>query len=345
MKSLSFRIFCIVLIPGFILSSCLKESDPVPQKLLKVGLVSGLGGFSDAGFNQNILLGFQNAADDFPMMFQARECMTAGDFTVNINYFLANKFDLINTTGYNAAQATISAANSNPNTAFAILDYSAATIPANLVCAVFDVDQSSFPCGFLAAWWSYNKNMIDPVAGFVAGPDIPGIRQFSVSYIHGVAYFNSLYNKNVQTLGYFANSFTDTLQGARLADSLLKQNVSTVFAFAGQTGNGALYKVKDAGKWAIGVDVDQYFSIPQVGPALLTSCMKELSNMIYGIIKTFYYQDFPGGTTIHGNLSNLGVGMAPYHNYKNQIPDSVRAAINTIEVGIKNGTIRTGWPE
>ena len=345
MKAFSCLLCCIALMLGVFLSSCLKVPAPVPQQVLKIGLVGGLGGFSDAGFNQNIMTGFQNAANDFPMLCQARESRTVADFTLNINYFLSNGFNLIITLGSDAAQATIDAAKANPGTDFVILDYSMATPPANLLCAVFDVDQSSFPCGFLAAWWAFKQDQTDPLAGFVAGPDIPEIRQFSVSYTNGIAYFNSLYKKNVQTLGYFATSFSDTLQGANLADSLLKQNINTIFAFAGKTGNGALYKVREAGKWAIGVDVDQYFSIPQVGPVLLTSCMKELDNIIYDILSAYYNQNFPGGTSIHGNLGNGGVGMAPFHDYDPLIPDSIKLAIDNIQTGIKNGTIKTGWPE
>ncbi len=345
MKRLFFAWFCIMLITVVFLSSCLKVADPNPQHILRIGLVSGIGGFSDAGFNQNILSGFKLAAIDFPMYCQARESMSAEDITSNINYFIANSFEMIITVGFDASQATITAAGSHQGTSFVIIDYTMASPPSNLLCASFDVDQSSFPCGFLAAWWALKQNQTDARVGFVAGPEIPNIRQFSVSYTHGVSYFNSLYKKNVQVMGYFANSFNDSLQGVRLADSLLKNNAHTIFAFAGKTGNGALYKIKQAGKWAIGVDADQYYSIPEVSGILLTSCMKGLSSFTYDILRNYYYNKFAGGTVIYGTLSNGGVGMAPFHNYDLQIPDSVRQAISTIETGIKNGTISTGWPE
>ncbi|MCX6282959.1 MAG: BMP family ABC transporter substrate-binding protein [Bacteroidetes bacterium] len=327
------------------MTSCLKVKDPVPQTIIKVGLVSGLGGFNDAGFNHAILSGLQQIAYDFPMLCQARETLTTADFATNINYFISSSYNLIVTSGYDAAQATVAAAIANPNTDFIILDYYMASPPANLLCAVFDVDQSSFPCGFLAAYWALKQNQVNHIAGFVAGTDIPTIRQFSVSYSHGVAYFDSIYRKNVGVLGYFATSFNDSLQGSRLADSLLKQNISTVFTFAGKTGNGALYKVKEAGKYAIGVDVDQYYSIPAVGPVLLTSCMKGLGNMTYSLLRNFYYNHFPGGTIVHGTLDNGGVGIAPFHNFDSQVPDSIKVALNTVISGIKNGTIKTGWSQ
>ena len=336
---------CVLLILVFILSSCLKTSDPKPQPVLKIGLVGGLGGFSDAGFNQNILAGFQKVARDFPVICESYEPKTITDFPLGIQHFLTNGFDLIITAESDAAQATVNAANTNPGTDFVIIDYSMASPPPNLLCAVFDVDQASFPCGFLAAWWAYRQNYSNPVAGFVAGPEMPEIRQFSVSYSHGIDYFNDRYNKNVVVLGYYASSFSDTLQGAKLADSLFRQNASILFAFAGKTGNGALYKVKDAGKWAIGVDVDQFYSIPPVAPVLLTSCMKELDVMVYDILNKYYNHIFPGGSVIHGNLNNNGVGISPFHYYDTLIPDSIKTALAGISAGIRNGTIKTGWPE
>ena len=146
-------------------------------------------------------------------------------------------------------------------------------------------------------------------------------------------------------MGCYASSFGDTLEGARLADSLLKLNAYPIFAFAGKTGNGALYKVKEAGRWAIGVDVDQYNSIPAVGSVLLTSCMKELGVVTYAILTDYTLGKFAGGTVIHGNLANYGVGLAPFHEYELFIPDSINRTINTIENWIIAGTIKTGWPE
>jgi basic membrane protein A len=345
MKKLYALEICAMLTLVFIFTSCSKKSDPVPLPTLKIGLVSDLGGFSDAGFNQALLYGFQAASRDFPISSEARESKFQEDIASNIGYFVTKGFDLIITAGFNAAEATINAANANPGIDFVIIDYSIANPPANLLCAVFDVDQASFQCGFLAAWWALKQSPADPVTGFVAGPEIPEIRQFAVSYSKGVTYFNTAYYKNVRTIGHYATSFSDSLQGVELADSLIGQNASVIFAFAGPTGNGALYKVKEAGKWAIGVDVDQFFTIPSVAPILLTSCMKALDVIIYNIIYSYYNYYYPGGTVIHGNLNNGGVGIAPFHYFDGMIPNSIKTALSDIATGIKSGTIYTGWPE
>jgi len=91
--------------------------------------------------------------------------------------------------------------------------------------------------------------------------------------------------------------------------------------------------------------VDQFISIPQVGTVLLTSCMKALNVMVYNVIYGYTNSVFAGGTVVHGKLSNSGVGIAPFHDYDAQIPDSIKTALVSIESGIKDGTIKTGWPE
>ncbi|PKP23372.1 MAG: hypothetical protein CVU06_08590, partial [Bacteroidetes bacterium HGW-Bacteroidetes-22] len=283
--------------------SCTKDTESDPQPLVKVGLVGGLGGYNDAGFNQNILQGFQRAAIDYQLSPKIYECTSAADFLTGISFFVQEDYDLIITSGYDAAEATLEAANANPSISFILIDYQMDNPPANLQCIVFDVDQSSFPCGFLAAWWADIQAPENPVAGFVGGPEIPEIRQFSISYLAGINYYNAFYTRQVNGIGCYAGTFTDTLVGARLADSLIQQGASVIFAFAGKTGNGVLHKVKESGKWAIGVDVDQYLSIPEVGPYLLTSCMKELDAIVYTAIGKYCTQSFTGGTVSHCNLS------------------------------------------
>lgn len=324
------------------LSSCVKN-DYTPR--LKVGLVCGVGTFNDRGFNQQALVGLNAASAVVPIDWEARESGSAALIDSNIRYFMRNNFDLIITLGFDAAQATMNAVTSHPSVKFLLLDYTFTVLPGNLECVNFQVDQASFPCGFLAAWWAAQKNLANPKIAYVAGPNIPEIQQFTVSYAKGVDYFNTQYNKSVRVSGANATGFNDTLQGARLADSLINLGADVVFACAGKTGNGALYKVKEASKYGIGVDVDQYISIPEVGPSLLTSCMKRLDRIIKSEVINTYYDQFRGGQIILCTLANQGVEMAPYHDFDPLIPAEIKSAVNAVKTGIMNGTISTGWPQ
>lgn len=329
-----------ILLPMLILTSCKKDDK---KESLKVGLVLGIGSLDDKGFNQQAYEGLLAAAEEISIAWEVRESGSEEDLISNINYFTCKGVDVVITLGFQVAQPTLDAAYSFPGIKFLLLDYSFPDLPANMACVTFQVDQASFPCGFLAAYQALSKNPLNPVAGYVAGPDYPGIRQFTKSYSAGVAYFNSLYGQNVTVKGANAGNFDDTLRGAQLADSLMQLETEVIFACAGKTGNGALYKVLEKGKTAIGVDTDQHESIPQVGSVLLTSCMKHLNEAVINEIKLISCGEYSGGQTINYNLINKGVGLAPYHDFETLIPDSIKQAVLDIRQGIINGTIGTGW--
>ena len=348
MKRLTYltsMLLALAVIAGLSVSSCKKNTEEPPPPVLKIGLLGGVAGFDDHGFNESALLGLQRAAVELGLYTEAVECNQPADYAANIDYFVKNNFNLIIALGFDAAKATAIAATNNPSIKFGLIDFSQSGAPSNLQCAVFDVDQASFPCGFLAAYWANLKTPSYAATGYIAGPDIPEIRQFSKSYEQGILYFNSKYNKKIRNFGFNSISFSDSTEGARLADSLIRLGSEVIFTFAGTTGIGALHQIKQSGKWGIGVDVDQYYSIPEVGSILLTSCMKRLDKTVYEMVYSFATGNFTGGQTTHWNLENSGVEMAPFHDYETLIPDSIKVALGEIKAGIINGTINTGWPK
>jgi basic membrane protein A len=91
------------------------------------------------------------------------------------------------------------------------------------------------------------------------------------------------------------------------------------------------------------VDVDQYFTLPNEKDILITSCMKRLDNAVFGVTEAMLNDEFPGGSVYVGTLTNDGVGLAPYHDFEDQIPDELKQEVDAIIEGIKAGEIDTGW--
>ena len=321
-------------------SSCKKTPDPEP---LKVGLVAGLSDLDDGGFNEQAIAGLTNVSGTVSVIWEARESHDKEGIEANIHFFAEYGYDVVITLGYDAAQYTLDAAVAYPSVKFMLLDFTFDSLPSNMVCATFRVDQASFPCGFLAAYWAWKQKPAGAAVGYVAGPDIPTIRQFTTSFTKGVEYFTTQYDIPVSVSGYNCVSFSDTLEGARAADSLIQQGAEVIFACAGQSGNGALYKVKELSKTGIGVDSDQYYSLPQVGHYLITSCMKNLDAVIVAEITDITEDKFHGGQTLVTDLVGSGVGLAPYHDYDTLIPDTIKQAVISIKSAIIAGTLSTGW--
>ncbi len=319
------------------LSSCKKKE---PEQ--RIGLVSGFGSLHDGGFNEMALNGLIAADEKLAIIWEVKECNSIAEMDSNV-WFHARDKDIIIAMGYDATLPMVAAAKAYPLKKFILLDNAVPDPPENLTCTVYQVDEASFPCGYLAAWWSNQKDSVNPAVGYVAGPKIPGIDQFTQSFAKGIEYYNSRYHKSVTLYGVNASSFTDTLQGAHLADSLIQKGADLIFACGGHMGNGALYKSKELGISAIGVDTDQYFTIPAVASSLLTSCMKKLDVSVTMELTSIFNGQFHGGQTQYYDLENNGVDLAPYHDYESQISNTIKQEIQAIKSGIKNGTISTGW--
>ena len=238
--------------------------------------------------------------------------------------------------------AVVAAAKKYPNSKFVLVDTEISEAQTNVISILFSVDEAAYPLGFLSAWWADKQGAENPATCYVGALEIPQIMQFAEPFGNGVISYNEKYEKNVAHFGAYAGDFFNADLGKHLADSLVLLGAEVIFGVGSETGNGALLKAKELGKVGIGVDVDQYISFPEVSDILLSSAMKGLGNAIYAVVKSFNNDGFTGGVYL-GNLSNEGVGIASYHDFENQIPDSIKLEIEKIKTGIIDGSISTGW--
>jgi basic membrane protein A len=311
---------------------------------LKVGMVSDVGGIDDASFNQNTWEGLQNAATDFGVSSQFIESAAQADYEKNIIEFAEQDYDLIFTVGFLLGDATGKMAVQYPDIDFSIVDYSYDPAIPNVEGILFNVDEAAFPIGYLAAGWAVLKDPADPKVGYVGGMQIPPVEQFIVAYEAGVKYYNEQKGTNVGVSGVYVGDFESPDKGKVAGKSLLDEGVDVIFGVGGKTGNGGLTAAKEAGKWGIGVDVDQYYTLPNEKDILISSCMKRMDNAVYGVVEQLVNDEFAGGTNYIGTLTNGGVALAPYHDFEGQIPADLDAEVKAIQQGIIDGTIKTGWP-
>jgi basic membrane protein A len=310
---------------------------------LKVGMVSDVGGIDDASFNENTWAGLQRADEELAVCSQFIESQAQADYEKNITEFAEQNYDMIITVGFLLGDATQKMAEQYTNIKFGIIDYAYDPPIPNVAGIVFNVDEAAFPIGYLAAGWAELKDPADPQVGYVGGMQIPPVEQFIVAYEAGVAYYNQQKGSNVQVKGVYVGDFEAPDQGKIQGNSLIDEGVDVIFGVGGKTGNGGLTAAKERGKWGVGVDVDQYFTLPNEKDILITSCMKRLDNAVYSVVDSTLQGNFPGGSVYVGTLENGGVGLAPYHDFENEIPDSLKQEVDTIVQGIKAGTIDTGW--
>jgi basic membrane protein A and related proteins len=303
---------------------------------LKIGMVTDIGKLGDKSFNDSAWAGVEAGAEAVGGEARVIETVDPNDYERNIGQFIAEDYDVIVTVGFGLGEQTITAAQANPDIHFIGVDqFQAETIP-NLTGLVFEEDKAGFLVGALAALYSKSGSI-----GAVLGTDaVPPVWRFGEGYRAGALYAKP--DINIQTVYHndvgFDKTFSDPEWGRATALSMLDQGVDVVFGGGGTTGNGALVGVAeraDTGAAAIGVDTDQYFTVPEAQAVLLTSAIKVIDQGVADLI-----QQVADGT-IQGGNSVGDVGIAPYHDFDSKVPAEVKARIDEIRTQLEDGSLQT----
>ncbi len=311
---------------------------------LKVGMVSDTARFDDAGFNQSCREGLERAARELKVEAVFCESLTAGDYESNLVAMVQARCGLVIGVGSLMHAAMARVANRNPDVKFALVDSTFYPPMFNVQSLVFSVEEAAFPAGFLAAAWADYMDPDNARVGFVGGVKMDAVRQFVVPYQAGVACFNRKYGKNVPVFGDYVGSFEDVERGRALGAALAAEGVDVIFGVGGHTGVGALKAAHEAGRWGIGVDVDQFDSLPEVRDCLLTSCLKRMDNAVFATVQDVLEGRFEAGGTRVGTLANGQVGLAPFHAYEPLIPEQIRKDLDQLLQAVRAGNTAVGWP-
>ncbi len=312
--------------------------DCASEKVFCVGLVTDIGKINDKSFNQSAWEGVWQAHQDLGAQVQYIETADAKDYVKNIAAFGDLGYDVIVTVGYTLSEATLTAAQTYPKTDFIGVDQFQTETVAGVAGLNFPEDKAGFLVGALAAMMSKTHQI-----GAVCGTDnVPAVWRFGEGYKAGAAYADQ--QKSTSTEVYVIyhsndeNAFTDPEWGAQTARTMMDQGADTIFGCGGVTGNGAITAAAQAGAYSIGVDVDQYNTLPEAAPRMLSSAIKLITPGVFALIKLSKEGNFPSGNYF-GN-----VGYAPFHALENEVPAEVKAEMDKIDTGLLDGSIKTDVP-
>ena len=342
MKKYLYLLVAALLVASFALVG---PEPTVAQKPFKVGMVSDVGGIDDASFNQNTWEGLKRAKEELGVEATFLESQAQADYENNITEFAEQGYDMIITVGFLLGDATYKMAKVYPDVKFAIVDYPSTPELTNLQGIIFDTDEAALPVGYLAAAMADLVDPDGPMVGYVAGMQIPTVEIFIVAYEQGVKLYNKNYNRNVKFTGVYVGDFEAPDEGKIQGQSLIDEGVDIILGVGGKTGNGGLAAAKENGKLGIGVDVDQYYTLPNEKDILVSSTIKRLDNAVYSVIKEALEGKFQGGTNYIATLANGGVGMAPFHDFEDKVPENIKADLEKIQQEIIAGELWTGWGE
>lgn len=320
------------------------EAAPAPAANIKIGLVTDVGRVNDRSFNQSAWDGVKQVGSALGLTegdgFKYIETQDSKDYADNIQQFVDAGFNVIVTVGFALGEATTKAAQENPDIYFIGVDQFQGEALPNLTGLVFHEDQSGFLAGALAAQLSKTGTI-----AAVLGTDlVPPVVAFGTGYELGAKYINP--DITVLTTyhpGEISQAFVDPEWGAATAKQALDQKADVIFGAGGSTGNGALQEVAAApgagvDVFCIGVDTDQWETLPAAHPCLVSSAMKLITPSVVELIKT-YAAD---GTMTSGNYFG-GAGLAPFHDFEDKIPQEVKDKLDEIAAGLADGSLTTGY--
>jgi basic membrane protein A and related proteins len=324
------------------------EAPPAAMSKPKIGVVIDAGGESDKSFNEYTLKGAREAAQAANLDFAYVGSEVGGDFEQQIEKLIADGTDLVITVGFRQGEATAKSARRHPDVKFAILDhsyspgsgcpetvtdcYTAEGGLSNVTSLLFAEDQVAYLAGVLAGCMTKTGTVAT-----VAGVEIPPVVRFVTGFQNGARSANP----GVVALNQYIPDFNDPASGKVVGQGFIRQGADVIFGAGGNTGNGGLLAAKEAGVMAIGVDIDQYFSYPEVKEALLTSASKKVDVAASAAVKSFVEGQLAPGIRL-ADLSNGGVGLAPYHDWGSKIPQECKDKIEAAEQAIKANPSVTG---
>ena len=320
-------LICIVI--ALISTGC-DQPQQKQEKSLKVSMVLDTGGDRDHGFNEYSLKGAMDASVEADIDFDYLASESTAIFERNIDKVIAEGADLIFTVGFSLANATAKAAQRYPDRHFVIMDY--AYFPgngcsesvqdcyteeggfSNVTSLIFAEDQPAYLAGALAACMSQSD-----IIASVAGYEIPPVVRFEEGFEKGARWVKP----DIVTYKRYIPDFNDADTGHVVAMDFISKGADVLFCPGGSTGLGGLRAATEAGVMAVGVDVDQYLTFPDAGSALITSVMKNVDIAANITVKTFAAGELKAGIQSF-DLRNNAVGLAPYHEWQEKIPQQCR---------------------
>jgi len=320
-----------------LLAACAPAATP---EAFRVGMVTDVGGIDDKSFNATSWHGMELAADELGVEVAYLESQQQTDYAANITQFIDQGYDMIITVGFLLGEDTATFAQQNPDVKFAIVDFAYDPPIDNVLGLTFATDEAAFLAGYLAAGMTKTGKV-----GTFGGIEIPPVTIFMVGFQSGVEYYNQQHGTNVEVLGMdlFVGNFESTDDGRRAGEDLISEGADIIMPVAGPVGLGTAAAVQEhPGTMLIGVDTDWCVSAEEYCPVVLTSVLKNMDVAVRDAIKMALEGTFQGGTYV-GTLENNGVGIAPFHEFDDDVPAELKAELEEIQQALIDGTIDTGW--
>ncbi len=323
--------------------------SPSPcRKPLRVALVADVGGVDDGSFNTGAHEGLLRAAAGGCVEPVVIETRSGADYAKNIEAAVEDGAVVVVGVGLFMADALGDAAAAHPEVRFIAVD----GIPTaghdgawsrNGESLVFAEDEIGYLAGILAASLTGSG-----VVGAVGALDVPPVEAFVEGFRNGA----KALRPSVRVPIVYGPAFGDPAAGRSAAGQLVAAGADVVFAASGLAGVGgraskeltsdaALVAACAGGALAIGAEVDQWVTVPDARPCLVTSILKDVATAVSGAIDRIRAGAFTPGVRVE-RAATGGISWAPFHDLDTRVSPDVRDRLGATLQGLADGRVSTG---
>ncbi|MER6968883.1 BMP family ABC transporter substrate-binding protein [Streptomyces halstedii] len=294
-----------------------------------------VGGKGDQSFNDAAFSGLEKAQKEFGYKtadIEPTDGETDADKEQRLSSLAKQGYNPVIGIGFAYGPALEAVAKKYPKTTFGIVD--SVVEGKNVASLVFSEQEASYLAGVAAA-----KATKSNTVGFVGGVDVPLIHKFEAGFEQGVKDTKPGVKVLSQYLTQTAQEggFSSPDKGKTAAEGQLEKGADVIYAAAGLSGQGVIEAASKAGKYAIGVDSDQYRqeALAKFKDSILTSATKDVAKAVYNVAKSVK-DGKPESGIVRGDLKSGEVGLAdsnPEFKSNTAIQDAVKAAQEKIISG------------
>ena len=293
----------------------------------KVGLAYDVGGRGDQSFNDSAAKGMEEAIGELDATCTEAEAQDGEAESAREDRLRALAEDGHNPiigVGFAYSNAADAVAPDFPDVNFAVIDGFDPTADQpndNVAYLGFAEHEGSFLVGVAAAL----KTEADHV-GFVGGVNNDLIKKFEAGFAAGVEAVNPDVKVDVTYIEETdLKGFNDPAGGKAAAAAMYEGGADIVYHASGGSGAGVFDAAVEAGegKWAIGVDSDQYLTASDDAKKhILTSMLKRVDTATFNMVESIA-QEKPLVSYVSYDLKADGVGYSTSGGYIDDITEQI----------------------
>ncbi len=302
---------------------------PEGEAAFRVALLTP-GSVADGGWNQGAYEGLLRIRDELGAQVSHVETRTPAEFEEGFRDYARRGFRLVFGHGFEYQEAAARVSAESPDTIF--ITTSGDTVRDNVAPMVFELEQATYLCGFLAGRLSRTGTV-----GMIGGIDLPSIRSTFLAFRAGAL----AARPDARVREVFIGNFDDTAAAREAALALLEEGADFLIHQANDAGRGVFQAVSEraaagAAVYAFGTNRDQSAMAPDV---VLASATLDLPGAFVGVARQVLEERFRAEPLRLGMAEGV-VAFVPNPALTGAIPAPVADELVALERDIREGRLR-----